>query len=117
MKYCHQCKVQIKYGTTCGTCDSSLSNQSACSAAMDRGVKRIKPRNEAQSRGAQPALLPCPFCGSAPQTTSRASDVTATRKMYFVACMCGGHSAKAHQYGESFEDVASKWNRRARPST
>lgn len=32
------------------------SGASACSAAKDRGVKRIKARNEPQSRGAQPAL-------------------------------------------------------------
>ena len=58
-------------------------------------------------------LKPCPFCGKAPEESERADKNTCTGRAYFVACMCGGYSANAHQFGETKEEVVSKWNRRA----
>ena len=58
-------------------------------------------------------LKPCPFCGKAPEESERADNNTCTGRAYFVACMCGGYSANAHQFGETKEEVVSKWNRRA----
>jgi len=61
-------------------------------------------------------LKPCPFCGSAPEQSERADNNTSTGRAHFIACMCGGYSANAHQFGETKEEVASNWNRRAAPS-
>ena len=58
-------------------------------------------------------LEPCPFCGKAPEESERADNNTCTGRAYFVSCMCGGYSANAHQFGETKEEVVSKWNRRA----
>lgn len=62
-----------------------------------------------------PPLKPCPFCGGQPRYTEREctpSERSPTGRIYFLACMCGGHSARAHQFGYSREEVAEAWNRR-----
>jgi Lar family restriction alleviation protein len=61
----------------------------------------------------QAELAPCPFCGRKPEESERADNVTSTGKACFIACMCGGYSANAHQFGETREEVVRKWNRRA----
>lgn len=60
-------------------------------------------------------LKPCPFCGRAPSYTSRKSlrEDSHTGELHFIACFCGGNSARAHQFGESYEAVREKWNTRA----
>lgn len=65
-------------------------------------------------------LKPCPFCGRAPRESDRAaSDLEGGRWVAFIACMCGGYSARAHQgaTGVTAEEakavVAQKWNTRA----
>ena len=68
-----------------------------------------------------PELLPCPFCGRQPRHTQRdcspseldSHERSAGKEIHFVACMCGGYSARAHQFGYSFDDVAAAWNRRS----
>lgn len=60
-------------------------------------------------------LKPCPFCGRQPRFTERDSsygETSPTGRIYFLSCMCGGHSAKAHQFGHSAEEVVAKWNTR-----
>lgn len=64
----------------------------------------------------QAELAPCPFCGRKPDESERADNVTSTGKAFFIACMCGGYSANAHQFGETREEVVRKWNRRAAQS-
>lgn len=59
---------------------------------------------------------PCPFCGRQPRFTERdcsSSERSPTGRIYFLACMCGGLSANAHQHGYSPDEVAEKWNRRS----
>jgi Lar family restriction alleviation protein len=63
-------------------------------------------------------LLPCPFCGRQPKVTSRAaaqgeSDRTWSGMLWFIACMCGGYSARAHQYGPTEAEAIAAWNTRA----
>jgi len=58
-------------------------------------------------------LLPCPFCGSAPKVTERASIETATGRFWFIACFCGGYSTCAHKNGETEEKAYKAWNTRA----
>lgn len=60
-------------------------------------------------------LLPCPFCGRRPNCFTRAacpSEASPTKAISFVSCMCGGHSARAHQAGYSPEEVIAAWNTR-----
>ena len=58
----------------------------------------------------------CPFCGSTPHVSTRASNETATGVVWFVTCYCGGYAARAWVMGDS-EDVAAKqWNTRALPT-
>ena len=62
-------------------------------------------------------LHPCPFCGRAPIHSSRGaspSESSTTGEMHFIACHCGGYSARAHQYGYSFDEAAGRWNTRWR---
>ncbi len=59
-------------------------------------------------------LLPCPFCGRAPKTSSRDSVFNTTGKIYFVSCFCDGYSARAHIHGASEQEAAEQWN--ARPT-
>jgi Lar family restriction alleviation protein len=58
-------------------------------------------------------LLPCPFCGGTPTEAERADLHTSTGHIYFIACMCGGYSATAHQFGETRAEAIAAWNRRA----
>lgn len=63
-------------------------------------------------------LLPCPFCGREPRHTSRGaspSERSTTGEMHFIACYGGGHSAHAHQFGYSYNEVAERWNTRSGP--
>lgn len=62
---------------------------------------------------AKDALLACPFCGRPPETSSRVSDITETKMLYFVVCFCGGYSARAHIAADSIEAVTKFWNTRA----
>lgn len=55
-------------------------------------------------------LKDCPFCGREPEQSERADNNTSTGRAYFIACMCGGYSANAHQFGETKEQVTRKWN-------
>jgi len=55
-------------------------------------------------------LKDCPFCGREPEQSERADNNTITGRAYFIACMCGGYSANAHQFGETKEQVTRKWN-------
>ena len=32
--------------------------------------------------------------------------------MHFIACHCGGYSARAHQHGHSYQEAARSWNQR-----
>ncbi|WP_379069183.1 Lar family restriction alleviation protein [Mesorhizobium sp. UC22_110] len=68
-------------------------------------------------------VAPCPFCGGGPTITERAATEAERHSfMCFIACMCGGYSARAHQYGggetkaEAREIVSTAWNRRAAPT-
>jgi len=65
-------------------------------------------------------LLPCPFCGGEPKVSERPdSNSENGGYMCFVACYCGGFSARAHQYGQGFTPRAARtkaadaWNHRA----
>ncbi len=69
------------------------------------------------------ALAPCPFCGATPEITERAATEAERHAfMCFIACMCGGYSARAHQYGggetkfEAQETASIAWNRRVAPA-
>ncbi len=43
--------------------------------------------------------LPCPFCGEAPRLTERpATEGEGEGFVAFIACFCGGYSARAHQF-------------------
>lgn len=57
-------------------------------------------------------LLPCPFCGSEPKRSDRA-EASATGRIWFIACYCGGNAARAHQWGFTEEWVIEKWNKRS----
>lgn len=59
--------------------------------------------------------LGCPFCGRDPISSYRATasyDRSGTGQIHFLSCMCGGFSARAHQYGDTYEEVLAKWNTR-----
>lgn len=64
-------------------------------------------------------LLPCPFCGGKPSHSSRPDNIDGTEFFAFVACFCGGVSARAHQgarrptQDEAEAAVTEAWNRRA----
>lgn len=66
------------------------------------------------------ALDSCPFCKREPAITQRAAG---DREGFacFIACMCGGYSARAHQYGygltpeEALSEATTRWNTRALP--
>lgn len=65
-------------------------------------------------------LLPCPFCGRAPISATRAGGgFDSAPWVSFLACMCGGYTAHAHHSGygqtpdEARSDVAARWNTRA----
>jgi Lar family restriction alleviation protein len=58
-------------------------------------------------------LLPCPFCGQPPTVSERADDHSPTKHVWFIACYCGGYSARAHQFGHSPDEVTDKWNARS----
>lgn len=66
--------------------------------------------------------LPCPFCGSAPQSVERPDNIDGTRFFYALACYCGGYSACAHKMAveptpEQAKSAAIEaWNRRAQPA-
>lgn len=69
--------------------------------------------------GARIALLPCPFCGAAPNVTERPNADYEVRKFScFISCTCDGYSACAHKYatGDAPESARAKaialWNRR-----
>lgn len=62
---------------------------------------------------------PCPFCGRQPRLTTRpAAEVEGGGWLSFLACHCGGYSARAHQFakGTTAKDardaVMAKWNTR-----
>lgn len=60
----------------------------------------------------------CPFCRREPRYTVRAateSERSTTGEMHFAACMCGGYSARAHQFAYSKAELLEKWNRREPP--
>ncbi len=63
----------------------------------------------------KPALppLPCPFCARKPSEVHRADTVTSTKEYHAYACMCGGYSSNAHQWGETDAEALAKWNCRA----
>jgi Lar family restriction alleviation protein len=65
-------------------------------------------------------LLPCPFCGRTPKMSSRAAAEgefyghdDPSKTLTFISCMCGGYSARAHQYGPSEAEAIARWNTRA----
>ncbi len=66
----------------------------------------------------------CPFCGSAPRVSSRASNDSDGRGKFvgFAVCYCGGYGACAHKMGfgdtpeHAESEVITLWNTRA-PST
>ena len=60
-------------------------------------------------------LLPCPFCGREPGHMSRAASPNTdspTGQFHAISCFCGGNSARAYQWGWSFEEAQEKWNTR-----
>ena len=63
-------------------------------------------------------LLPCPFCGAAPEVKERKGGTGESSYLCFIACYCGTHSAHVHQHGrgetalEAQRDAYSSWNRR-----
>lgn len=65
-------------------------------------------------------LKPCPFCGRKPSMSGRAQDPRdGAPWISFVACYCGGYSARAHQFAtgqtqeQSLADAVKAWNTRA----
>ena len=58
------------------------------------------------------APLPCPFCGRAPEQSSRASEWNESGRVFFIRCMCDGYAANAHMSGQTLEEVLTKWNTR-----
>lgn len=69
------------------------------------------------------ALAPCPFCGREVCLVGRASGPSegnvVSKFACFIACHCGGYSARAHQsgFGQTPEEAKAKaiaaWNTRA----
>jgi Lar family restriction alleviation protein len=66
-------------------------------------------------------LLPCPFCGGKPKQSWRPGSTIEGAFVAFIACYCGGYSARAHQsaaassQAEAEEKVLAQWNTRASP--
>ena len=56
--------------------------------------------------------LPCPFCGRAPEQSSKASDWTESGKVFYIFCMCDGHKSNAHISGDTLDEALAKWNTR-----
>jgi transcription elongation factor Elf1 len=54
----------------------------------------------------------CPFCGRKPDVSCRASSLTNDSNIWTIYCHCGTHSAHAHQFANSAEEVVAKWNSR-----
>lgn len=76
---------------------------------------------DAEFRGSEwdQPLRPCPFCGRQPNLTSRRQASWETAPwVSFLSCMCGGYSARAHQFAtgdseaETVAEVTAKWNTR-----
>ena len=57
-------------------------------------------------------LLPCPFCGSAPEYLARASTHTEHGEYHAIVCHCGGYSMTAHHGADTQAGVVEAWNRR-----
>jgi len=64
------------------------------------------------------SLLPCPFCGLAPEVKTRQGSSGESPYLCFVVCYCGTHNAHAHQQGRGAtelharQDAIDAWNRR-----
>lgn len=104
---------------SCPTCggtgevEVSQTRSAKCIRCDGRGIiEQLAP----SASGAKDEPLPCPFCGRAPQATDRASDATSTGHVWFLVCMCGGYSARAHQMGETRAEAVALWNRRVQPA-
>lgn len=67
-------------------------------------------------------LLPCPFCGGEARLLERPNNAANDEFFCAVSCMCGGYSAKAHQFATSATADTAKaeaiaaWNRRTPPT-
>ena len=79
--------------------------------ALERGIPYVLKKN---------GMLGCPFCGRAPEVTLRpGTDREGRGYVCFVSCMCGGYSARAHQFGQGDDEDQAKirsvaaWNSRA----
>lgn len=98
------------------------SGESACPAAMDGGGQRIE-AGTPKSRDVQPALLPCPICGTVPVVMYRAwEDKLTIYSSCSPACMSfkeeDRHGVGRYEsIAELREKLIARLSRRARPST
>lgn len=117
---------------TCEKCGNPTDGSKACTLHGERCIftpsttRRISPLRTCEHgvvygdpcracRAPAYGILPCPFCGGEPTRTDRAEDrrYSPTGHAWFIACMCGGYSARAHQHGHTEAEVIEKWNRRS----
>lgn len=109
------CKHGVELFMDCRECDDDKKAEAELAAPVGFAVPAepnpITPTANTEEI-VENELLNCPFCGGIPLRSERASNETSTGAIHFIACYCGGHSARAHVYGESEVEALKRWNTR-----